>query len=396
MSSNALPRLDQDYFDPKILVNPVPFHEVLREAGPLFWIEKYNCYGTARYEEVRHVLKNWEQFSAARGVGLADLSKPGSWREAGPLVETDPPRHTDIRGVMTRIMSPRVIRSWREFLEKTVAALFDEVLSQREFDAVPQLSEAFIMAALPSILGIEVDRANLIIIGNHNFNSIGPNNEIFQATLAKLKAISAWYDSAATTEKMKPGGLGELVFQAEQRGELEPGLGYKLVRSLLRGGFDTTIAALGSLMMYFGKNPDEYERLRQNEKRIMNAFEEALRLEPPSQTFFRTINPGAELAGVKLEPDTKIQLWVSAANRDPRKWDEPARFKIDRDTAGILSFGDGVHRCLGQMVARLEAECFIKEFLKRVKKVELTAEPRYRLSNSLRTLDTLPLRVTLN
>lgn len=390
-----LPALNEDPFDPAILGDVYPFQKRLLAMPPVFWVEKYGTYGTARYETVKHVLNNWEHFSTARGVGLADLSAPGAWREPGPLIESDPPRHSQLRTGMTRVLSPKVIRSWRGYLEETAANLLDEVFQKKEIDAVSDLTESFIMAALPSILGVDADRENLIVIGNHNFNTIGPANEIFRETKAKLDAISSWYDGAAKADAMKPGGLGELVFKAEQEGQFEPGLAYALVRSLLRGGFDTTIAGLGSTLLYLAKNPDQYELLKENPKLVGAAFEEALRLEPPSQGFYRTTTKNVELAGVPLKDGTKIQVWLSAANRDPARWEEPDRFNIQRDTMGVLTFGDGVHRCLGQMIARLEADCFLTALVNRVDKLELAGEPSFRLSNTLRTLDTLPLKVTL-
>jgi len=391
-----LPLLEIDPFDPAVLRDPYAFQKQLLAMPEVFWVQKYGTYGAARYETVKHVLNNWEHFSTARGVGLADLSLPGAWREPGPLIESDPPRHSQLRTAMTRVLSPKIIRSWRGYLEETAANLLDRVFAQREIDAVSDLTESFIMAALPSILGVDADRENLIVIGNHNFNTIGPANEIFQETKAKLDAISAWYDGAASAENMKPGGLGELVFKAEQEGAFEPGLAYSLVRSLLRGGFDTTIAGLGSTLLYLAKNPDQFALLKANPKLVGAAFEEALRLEPPSQTFFRTTTTNVELAGVPLKPGTKIQVWLAAANRDPSRWPEPDRFNIERDTMGVLTFGDGVHRCLGQMIARLEADCFLTAFVNRVERLELAGEPTFRLSNTLRTLDTLPLKVALH
>jgi len=125
------------------------------------------------------------------------------------------------------------------------------------------------------------------------------------------------------------------------------------------------------------------------------AFEEALRLESPAQTFFRTTCPqGADFGGYRLSGDTKIQLFPSAANRDPRKWNDPDRFDLRRERSIHAAFGGGIHNCIGQMIARLEAECLLGSFVRRVRHIELAGEPRFRPNNSLRTLETLPLKIS--
>jgi cytochrome P450 len=126
---------------------------------------------------------------------------------------------------------------------------------------------------------------------------------------------------------------------------------------------------------------------------IRGSFEEVLRFEAPVQTFFRTTTRPVEVSGVKIADGEKVLLFLAAANRDPRRWDKPDTFDVRRRATGHMTFGTGIHGCVGQAVARLESEAIFGALVKRVASFELTGEPRLRLNNTLRGLDTLPLRV---
>jgi hypothetical protein len=121
------------------------------------------------------------------------------------------------------------------------------------------------------------------------------------------------------------------------------------------------------------------------------AFEEVIRYASPVQTFFRTTTKAVEVAGVHLDEGQKVLLFLAAANRDPRKWQDPGKFDIRRKTLGHVGFGYGIHTCVGQMVARLEAQSLLTVLARKVESIELTGEPTWRLNNTIRGLDTLPL-----
>jgi len=387
------PRVDFDPFDLESLRDPHAAQAQLRDLGPVLWIEKYGTYGVARYEEVSAVLRNWEQFSSAGGAGMADIRKPGAWRDPGPIVDTDPPHHTSVRSTMNRILSPRVIRGWRETFESAAEALCDEVLKEDLFDAVSDLTEAYVLKVFPEALGLKVIRENLLVIGNHNFNAIGPQNVLFRQTEAALDVIAEWFAKSQQQESLIPGGFGELIFEAEAAGDLPAGVAPAMMKTLMRGGMDTTIAGLGNALWLLAEHSDQWATIKANPLLVRDAFEEALRLESPIQSYFRTTSGRVELSGLVLEPDTKIQLFIGAANRDPRRWSDPDRFDVARKPIGQLAFGAGIHVCVGQMIARLEAECLLTAFVRRVSRMQVVGEARHRLNNTLRTPDTLPLRI---
>jgi 4-methoxybenzoate monooxygenase (O-demethylating) len=389
------PRIGTDPFTDEVLENPYPFHEALREAGPVARLTAYDIYAVGRYDEVRTVLSDHERFMARAGTGLYDLRKPGAWRPASPLLETDPPVHTKTRTTLTRIISPVVVRGWRAGFQKAADAIVEEILDRREFDAVPDVAEAFVLTAFPKSLGVDMPRENAVAVGDMNFNAIGPQNERFRKSVERVEPILDWYQKSFQRESMKPGGFGESIYEAEDRGELAEGSAGPHVRSFIRGGMDTTIAGIGFTLNQLARDPGQWAAVHAEPTRMKGAFEEAIRHESPAQTQFRTVVADTELGGCALEKDTKVAIFMGAANRDPRKWDDPDRFDISRVTAGVhLAFGAGDHLCIGQTIARLEAEVVLSALARRIRTIELAGEPTYRLINTLRTLGTLPLRVT--
>jgi cytochrome P450 len=139
--------------------------------------------------------------------------------------------------------------------------------------------------------------------------------------------------------------------------------------------------------------PEQWRVLRENPALTRGAFEEVLRFEAPVQSFFRTTTREVEVGGVRLGDGEKVMLLFAAANRDPRRWDRPDTFDVSRRAAGHMTFGTGIHGCVGQAVARLETEAVLSALAKRVVSFEFTGEPQQRLNNTLRGFDTLPLRV---
>ncbi|WP_205826877.1 cytochrome P450 [Mesorhizobium zhangyense] len=388
------PVLDIDPFSDENIENPYEFHRILRETAPVVFIEKYNMYAVGRYEAVRTVMSDFERFTSEGGVGLSDIRKPGAWRTASPITEIDPPRHTKVRGALTKVISPIVIRQWREVFAAEAEKIADRVVEQGEIEAVHDLVEAFILKAFPDVLGVDMPRENFLDIGEMNFNQIGPNNELLKKSLEKVEPILPAFQRAFQREAMLPGGFGEKIFEAEDKGEFEAGTAGPHVRSFLRAGVDTTIAGIGHTLNLLAQNPGEWEKIKADPTKVRGAFDEAIRLQSPSQVMFRTTVRDTDLDGYRMAGDVKVGSFLGAANRDQRKFVDPDRFDVDRESAGVhLALGVGHHICIGQMIARLEAECILGAVARRVKRIELTGEPRYRLVNTLRTLEHLPLRL---
>ena len=246
-----VPRLDVDPFDVRHLREPYALQKLLRDAGPVVWLERYGTYGAAGHAEVQQILQDPAHFSSAAGVGLAHLRRPGAWREPSPLVESDPPQHTVIRRTMDQILAPSVIREWRTQFTLEAERLCDSIVKTGTVDGVRDLAQRYVHTAFPSALGIESHPENLLIVGHHNANAAGPRNALFEETLAALESIKDWYLRHQTREAMLPGGFGERVFDAEAAGALPTGVAGPVLRTLLRGGLDTTISGIASTLWLF-------------------------------------------------------------------------------------------------------------------------------------------------
>jgi cytochrome P450 len=383
-----------DPFSHAFLNDPYPHHEALREAGPVVWLEQYGIWTMARHEQVRDALTDWQTYCSSAGVGLSDFRKEPPWRPPSIILEADPPLHTRTRAVLTRILSPAAIKILRDMFEREAEKLIAPLVEQREFDGVAELAEAYPLKVFPDAVRIsEEGRDNLLPYGTMVFNSFGPRNDLFNAAVANAGPVRDWIMSKCSRAALAPGGLGMQIFEAVDAGELTEDEAGMLVRSFLSAGIDTTVYGLGNALYCLARYPEQWRTLRENPNLIRGAFEEVLRFEAPVQTFFRTTTRAVDVAGVHLGDGEKVLLFLAAANRDPRRWEKPDTFDVTRRAAGHMTFGTGIHGCVGQAVARLETEAILTALTRRVASFELTGEPARRLNNTLRGFDTMPLRV---
>ena len=383
-----------DPFSHAFLHDPYPYHEELREAGPVVWLEQYGIWTMARHEQVRDALTDWQTYCSSAGVGLSDFRKEPPWRPPSIILEADPPLHTRTRAVLTRMLAPAAIQVLRETFKREAEALIARLVEKREFDGVADLAEAYPLKVFPDAVGIsEEGRENLLPYGTMVFNSFGPRNDLFNKAMVNAGPVRDWIMSKCSRAALAPNRLGIQIFQAVDAGELSEEEAGMLVRSFLSAGIDTTVYGLGNALYCLARYPEQWTILRNNPNLIRGAFEEVLRFEAPVQTFFRTTARSVDVGDVRLGGGEKVLLFLAAANRDPRRWDRPDTFDVSRRAAGHMTFGTGIHGCVGQAIARLETEAILTALASRVVSFELTGEPQRRLNNTLRGFDTLPLRV---
>src|SRR6516162_7750628 len=137
----AVPHLAVDPFSMEFFADPFPTHEVLRETAPVVYLDKWNVYGVARYAEVHAVLNDPATFCSSRGVGLSDFKKEKPWRPPSLILEADPPAHTRTRAVLSKVLSPAVMKQIRDRFAAAAEAKIDELLQRRHIDAIPDLAE---------------------------------------------------------------------------------------------------------------------------------------------------------------------------------------------------------------------------------------------------------------
>ena len=212
--------------------------------------------------------------------------------------------------------------------------------------------------------------------GSLNFNSLGPHNDIFLNAARHEQRIKDWVTEHCRRHQVRRDGLAGLVYRAVDEDRLTEDEAHLLVRSFFSAGVDTTVDGIANALHCFAENPEQWTRFRQNPSLVRNAFEEALRLKLPFQTFFRTTTRDTEIAGMQIEADQKIMISVGSANRDPRRWADPDRFDVERKNAGQLAFGVGIHSCVGQVISRLEGEALLGELAKRIRCIENAGPPQ--------------------
>ncbi|CCH32772.1 cytochrome P450 [Actinosynnema sp. NPDC047251] len=389
-----VPVLDIDPFAEEFQRDPDPFHERLREAGPVVYLDRYRVWAVARYTEVHAVLRDYERFCSAAGVGLANFWHEEPWRSPSLLVEADPPAHTRPRRITTRAMSPRAIERLRPGFERHAEEAVAAVVARGRFDGVTDLAQAYLLRAFPEAFGLAPGGGEkLLRYGDMAFNLFGPRNEIARAAMAAGMPLHEWFTEQCRRGSLRADGLGAAVYSAVDRGEATEDEAGLLVRSLISAGLDSTIDALSWTLYLLAVNPDQWAALRDDPALARAAFDEALRYYTPVQHFFRTTTGEVRLAGAVIPAKEKVLCFLGAANRDPRRWERPDRFDIRRRAAPHLALGTGIHSCVGAATARFEAEGLLTALARQVRTLELAGPPRPRRHNVLRSLANLPLEV---
>jgi len=392
-----LPSTDLDPFDHDSLEDPAPLHTALRDAGPVVYLNRYDVYAMARYQQVHAALTDWQGFQSAAGVGLSNFRYEMQWRPPSLLLEADPPHHDAPRTVLTKILGPRAMRKLRQTWIADAHDLVDQVLTQKEFDAATELAAAFPLRVFPDAVGIpRAGRDNLLPYGDHLFNAFGPHNDLVDKGQPRVAELSGWVNSQCTRDVLSPDGFGAQIWAATDKGDITPEQALLVVRSLLSAGVDTTVHGLAAGLYALATNPAQWQRLRHEPALARLAFDEAVRWQSPVQTFFRTATTDINVDGTVIPDGKKILMFLGAANRDPRVWDNPDAFDLSRNPSGHVGFGMGIHQCVGQHVARLEAEALLTALTERVERLEIAGPTRRHHNNTLRAWESLPVRVHLS
>jgi cytochrome P450 len=389
---SGIPGLDVDPFAIEFFENPHPTQQALRDAGPVVHLDKWNVYAVARYAEVHAVLNDPLTFCSSRGVGLSDFARETPWRPPSLILEADPPAHTRTRAVLSRVLSPAVMKQIRDRFVAAAEAKVDELLAKGSFDAIADLAEAYPLSVFPDAVGLKQEgREHLLPYAGVVFNAFGPPNELRQTAIERSQPHQAYVQEQCQRDNLAPGGFGACIHARVDAGDITAAEAPLLVRSLLSAGIDTTVNGIGAAIYCLARFPGEWARLRSDPSLARNAFEEAVRFESPVQTFFRTTTRDVDIGGYNVGEGEKILMFLGAANRDPRRWADPDSYDITRKTSGHVGFGSGIHMCVGQLVARLEGEAMLAALARKVATIEITGPIKRRYNNTLRGLENLPV-----
>ncbi|OCB09126.1 cytochrome [Mycolicibacterium porcinum] len=356
----------QDFFN-----SPYEMYRQMRLHAPVYYSEQYDFYALTRHEDVAAAFKDYETYSSAYGVDLAQVRK-GDVTEHGSIIAMDPPAHRRMRSLLNKVFTPRAIQSKREL----VTELIDKHLSAVDpagFDFVQDFSALFPVDVMTTLQGVpEADRQQIRLWIDDLLHREAGEIEMGEAGVKSAVDMAIYYFRLIKKRRNELGDdlISQLIESEIERdtGEMEPLTNIEITEfaTLLGGaGAETVTKLLGNAAVVFAQNPGEWQKLLDDRSKVPMAVEELLRYEAPAQYNVRRSMREIELHGVTIPAGKPVFLVGGSANRDPEAWTEPDRFDIDRDRsqAQNLGLGYGIHSCLGAALARLESVIALDKML---------------------------------
>ena len=388
------PRYPVDLFTDEALQSATEHYQNLRELGPIVWLEAHDAYVLPRYAEVRAALSNAETYCSGQGVALNDLSN--SVAAGRNLLMTDGVLHDHLRKVLASGLTPRALRHVQEQVDRQAEALVSRLAAQGEFDAVADLAQALPLAVVPDLVGWPAEgREHLLGWAAAAFDLLGPLNERAQAAIPQVQAMQRFAAQIAQDGSMQPGSVGAGVIEAARTGVIEPDRVAALIIGYLAPSLDTTISAIASAVWLLASHPEQWELLKADPSLVPNAFNEVVRLESPLRTFSRVTTAEVQIGGVCVPAGSRVLVHYASANRDERQFAGAETFDITRvNAAEHLGFGQGVHGCAGQGLARMEGQAVLAALVRHVDSWTLRDGAVRGLNNIINFWATLPVSVT--
>ncbi len=376
---------DYNPFSPVVQKDPYPYYAALRESAPVFRIEALKGFAVSRYEDVLFVLKNPALFSSDAMNVPQMMSNVGQMPEkvlqaikSPSLVASDPPRHTRLRNVVNRAFTPRRVAELEPAIRLRARELLQGLLDKGEGDFMSEVAVPLPLVVIAQLLGIEPQR-------QADFNRW--SNDIILATGTKrtpedaeriARSSSEMYDYfeqivAQRQQAPQADLISVLVQNSGEEGVLALDEVLSFCRLLLVAGNETTANLVANTLVNLLRHPEQLARLRADRSLVPNVIEEVLRYEPPILATLRRAREDVELAGVKVPAGSTLLPLMAAANRDSRRFPDAERFDITRETQGHVTFGHGIHFCLGAPLARLEARVMMEELLDSTRDISFAA-----------------------
>ena len=370
MTGTSAVELYYDPFDSNIDDNPYPVWKRMREEAPLYYNEKYNFYALSRYEDVARELPNWETYRSGRGT-TADILFANIEVPPGILLFEDPPLHDLHRRLLSRVFTPRRMLAVESLVRGFCVRELDPLIGAGGFDFIADLGAMMPMRTIGYLLGIpEEDQANIrdrnvsFIETSDGLKPDEVNPNLFQDSMVVFAEYIDWRANHPSDDLMtdllqaeieEPGGTRRPLSRTEV-------LAYTAM--IAGAGNETTARLIGFMGQLLGEHPDQRHELVADPSLIPSAVEETLRYEPPSPVQARYVAADVELYGQMVAEGSYMLLVNGSANRDETKFADPDRYDIHRK-GGHLSFGQGLHFCLGSALARLEGRVAFEEVFKR-------------------------------
>ena len=368
MSVKSIGDLYYDPFDHAIDDDPYPVWRRMREEAPLYYNEKYGFYALSRYDDVVKALPDWQTYRSGKGT-TADILFSGIEVPPGILLFEDPPLHDLHRRLLSRVFTPRRMLAVEDLVRGFCARALDPLVDRDGFDFVVDLGAIMPMQTIGYLLGIPEDGQKQIRDRTDKSISVGDaevdvSATVFAESLALFAEYIEWRATHPSDDLMTELLNAEVDEPDGTRRKLERTEVLAYTAMIAGAGGETTARLIGFMGQLLGDHPDQRRELVADPALIPSAIEESLRFEPPSPVQARYVARDVELYGHTVTEGSYMLLLNGSANRDDAKFSDPDRFDIHR-TGGHLSFGQGLHFCLGSALARLEARVAFEEVLKR-------------------------------
>ncbi|XRQ10418.1 cytochrome P450 [Actinomadura welshii] len=386
--------------------NPYDFHEVdadpypvyarLREEAPVYRNDELDFWALSRHADVVAAMRDPARFSSANGPLLERRIWGPQAREALSFIAMDPPEHTRMRRLVSRAFTPRRIAELEKGVREIARRHVEAALGRGGFDLVADIAAPLPTDVISELAGVpEESRAELRRLGDAALDREPGSHEISQeGATAILEMVGHFADLVADRRRRRRDDLtSALIDAAADEDPLTDAEIIAFLHLLVGAGNETTTNLIGNAWYWAWRYPEQ--RARAFEGRIADWVEETLRYDTAAPVQLRTLTEDVELHGTRLPAGGRVMLLPGAANRDPRVFDRPEEYDLDRDTAEMVGFGSGPHFCLGSALARLEARVVLEEMVERVAGFDLdpSAGARRR-SIYIRGFASLPMTVT--
>jgi cytochrome P450 len=385
-----------DPYDRKIDADPYPIYRRLREEAPLYYNEPHDFYAVSRFDDVQRGLVDKETFSSARGSVLefikADIEMP-----PGVVIFEDPPAHDIHRGLLSRVFTPRKMTALEPKVREFCARALDPLVGAGRFDFVADLGAQIPMRTIGMLLGIpETDQETVRDRADAHLRT--EPGKPMDVTADEMLDGSFFADYIEWRAQHPSDDVMTELLTAEF--EDETGTMRRLTRdevliyvSVVAGaGNETTNRLIGWMGKVLADHPQQRRELVADRSLVPKAIEELLRFEPPTPHVARYVARDVELYGATVPAGSAMMCLSGSANRDDREYEEAERFDVHREIGQHLTFGQGIHFCLGAALARLEGRIALDEVLARFPEWDVDWENAERAPTStVRGWDSLPV-----
>ena len=399
--------LTNDLFAPEVIADPYTYFGRMREIEPVHWNERFGLWLVTGYDELVWILRHNELFSSAvikdaaappyPPVDPADVPLFDEIRDfrADQLVEKDRPEHFDQRSVVHGYFTPKAMEKWRPFVRAAVEELLHDIQPKGAMDVLTALAAPLPVRIIAEMMGVpyeDRDRLRAMADGILFINRGEPYR--FRPLVEAIRGI---VDYAAPLVEERIGGDGtdfiSVLAGGESRGVFTRHQVLVNTGLLLFAGHETTMNLICNGLLSFIRHPDQWERLRADPAGMARlATEECLRYDPPVKSTQRIVAQDVELGGRTMRKGQRIRWIMAAANRDPKVFSHPDEFDIGRQPNPHISFGSGIHYCLGATLARVEGQEVFRALAERFEHFELAGPVEYQPSLQFRSVKSLPVR----